>query len=617
MSLLIPLYVCLAIPLAASLAIALFTRKNEWATSIIARGSIKALFASTLWLISTWIYQGAGAREFDLGILYQNRDYIFDLVLLFDKNSAVFSFMTVFLSLIIVKYCRYYLHREKGFARFFSTIFAFIFGMQVLVFSGTLDVFFAGWEIVGISSFLLIGFYRERRAPIQNAMRVYAVYRFCDTGVLLGAWLGHLIWHHSEHFTQMTAASIQGLSHGSVLGLCLLILLAAAGKSAQFPFCFWLPRAMEGPTPSSAIFYGALSIHAGVFLLIRTFPIWSSISEGQLAVGLVGSLSVLTATFSGRVQSNIKAQIAYASITQVGLMLVELALGFPTLALFHFVCNATLRCYQLLISPSVVAHLLRLHGTPGGKSKISDWSWDMWLPQSWRHALYRFGLSDGYLELGLSELLLEPLKALGRLFRNHITLKVSSGIFTVVLIGALAMWSKGTLPSRPMIVVVVTTLLVSIFRAFAERESALVCWNLLFLSFLLKGCAVLSVDPAALEDVVIYYSGIIPSWLVGFIALKQIGDADIFSLHGKAMQSPGWSAVLFFASLGIIGFPIGPTFLGVDLLLHHAARGHLWLAALVSAGFVINGITVMRLFSCVCLGEKNPLPLREGPRSQS
>ncbi|WP_255210599.1 proton-conducting transporter membrane subunit [Methylogaea oryzae] len=246
---------------------------------------------------------------------------------------------------VIVRYCRYYLHREAGYKRFFLTIFAFVLGLNMVVLSGSLDVLFAGWEIVGIASFLLIAFYRHRVQPIRNALRAYSIYRFCDIGLLLGAWFSHQILHGGNHFAELAQLfgndTVLPANLTALFVLSWFITIAACGKSAQFPFCFWLPRAMEGPTPSSAIFYGALSVHLGVFLLLRTLPIWGFMFITRLMVFVIGLLTVIVAALSEKAQSSIKGQIAYASIGQVGFMFMELALGLESLVLLHFLGNAS------------------------------------------------------------------------------------------------------------------------------------------------------------------------------------------------------------------------------------------------------------------------------------
>jgi hypothetical protein len=135
-------------------------------------------------------------------------------------------------------------------------------------------------------------------------------------------------------------------------------LVAVATKFAQLPFSSWLSRAMEGPTTSSAIFYGSVSVHIGVFLLLGTYPFWENIVVIRIGVVIIGLATGVFAAGKARVQSTVKTQIAYSSIVQLGIIFIEVALGFHILALIHFAGNAFLRTYQLLVSPSVLSYLI-------------------------------------------------------------------------------------------------------------------------------------------------------------------------------------------------------------------------------------------------------------------
>ena len=155
-------------------------------------------------------------------------------------------------------------------------------------------------------------------------------------GLLLGAGLGHVLWKQATTFGEiqaLTPAVLNNLPSITVAAISLLLIFAALGKSAQFPFHAWPARAMEGPTPSSAIFYGALSIHAGVFLLIRTEPLWSHLWTTKALVAGIGIITFVLSTFQGKVQSNIKAQLAYASTAQLGVMFFELSIGLTQVAM--------------------------------------------------------------------------------------------------------------------------------------------------------------------------------------------------------------------------------------------------------------------------------------------
>ena len=600
---------CLAVPLVTMTA--LLVPGNERRYSRIATLGAMGFGFSVLGTIALWLYGGGTPVETSFGNLYHHNDYHFPLFLYFDRDGAVFLGLTGLLSSIIVKYCRYYLHREAGYRRFFATIFAFLFGIALIALAGTLDLIFAGWEVVGISSFLLISFYRERIAPIRNAFRAYTVYRVCDVGLLLGAWLGHLIWHDTQRFSVLAtldASTLTQLGWLPLVGMSFLVLLAAAGKSAQFPFCFWLPRAMEGPTPSSAIFYGALSVHAGVFLLLRTYPVWHALVGTRILVGAVGALTAVVATASGRVQSNVKGQIGYASVAQVGLMLVELAIGLPGLALFHMVGNACLRCYQLLVSPSVVAHLLRVQSASTGELRISDYSFERRLPERWRNALYVFAINEGYLESLVRSVLWAPLQRMGRLVHRIDVPPVRAfgmlgaiAVFAALAIKGFDNWQGGE-------IFFAVVMVASSLSALAERDSPVRAWNGVAFSALLAVGAVLATGTDGLTDGVMYLAGVIPAWITGLLALRKLvpkrAPRMLSYYGGRVEDQPFASAVFFLAALALSGFPISPAFIGEDLLLHHAAGKDAWLAAVVTFTFVVNGLTIVRTYSRLCLGPR-------------
>jgi NADH-quinone oxidoreductase subunit L len=541
--------------------------------------------------------------EVEYSSIFRSEHYRFPLVLYFDVTTAVFLFTTAVLALLVVSYSRVYLHRETGYRRFFACIFLFWSGLNLLFSAGTLDLLFAGWEIVGISSFLLIAFYWNRRNPAVNAFRAYCVYRFCDVGLLVGAWLNHVLWHGAERFSELakpeTLTALAQLSPLAVTALGSLVILAASGKSSQFPFMFWLPKAMEGPTPSSAIFYGALSVHAGVFLLIRTFPIWHS---SPLCIGLVatiGALSALIGTANGRSQSNIKAQIAYASATQVGIQFIELALGLPTLALVHFVANAGFRCYQLLVSPSVVAYLLRLQGSVSAQFKLSPASGINRLPKSLRASIYVFSLSEGYIESMILFFILTPLNWVRRLFSNGPVWQQAGWLGGLLGLGLLFASLKGPVEysADTLSFVICIGCLLASLRAITEPNSLRSVWSFAGASSLLAAFAVVLQQPHSQSDVSVFVGGLVGFWLLGIGAiakLETVAKGAKPFCRGAGNLAPISSGVLIVAFLGVSGFPFSPTFIGEDLLLQHATNAHHWMAAVLSVLFVLNGIAIVR-----------------------
>lgn len=285
-------------------------------------------------------------------------DYTFEVSFLIDRLSATMMVLTSAITLLIGRFSVNYLHREQGFARFFLLLALFATGMLLLVQAGSADLLFVGWEMVGLSSAMLIAFFQERTTPVRSGLRAFTIYRLCDMGLLVGAvllhhWLGTAEWAEALGAKPWPGPAVTaGTWQMTVLGLCLV--LAAMGKSAQFPFSSWLPRAMEGPTPSSALFYGALSVHAGVYLLLRAAPLLVTSPVVSIALVGVGLVTAIHATLAWRVQTDVKSALAYGVLTQVGLIFAEVGLGLYRLALVHLVAHACLRCLQLLRAPSAL-----------------------------------------------------------------------------------------------------------------------------------------------------------------------------------------------------------------------------------------------------------------------
>ena len=205
------------------------------------------------------------------------RHYHFSVKFVFDRLSVPMAILSFTLSGTIGAFASKYLHRERGFHRFFVLYALFLLGMVVASLAGTIETLFTGWELVGLSSALLVAYFQERPAPARNGLWVWVVYRFSDAALLLAAVAMHHLRGEGD-FDQILGTDPWPMGHATLTShqafvVGLLMLVAAAGKSALVPFSGWLPRAMEGPTPSSAVFYGALSVHLGAFLLLRISPI--------------------------------------------------------------------------------------------------------------------------------------------------------------------------------------------------------------------------------------------------------------------------------------------------------------------------------------------------------
>ncbi len=608
---------CELLPLLGIILITLFGRKEQ-SIAKISFWITHAMGLSIFGLLAVWASTGFAAHEFELFSLYKQGSYHFPVLFFLDRVSAVYLFAVWVIFSVIVRYCRNYLYREPGYKRFFITIFGFAFGLNIIVMSGSIDMLFAGWEIVGISSFLLIAFYRHRVQPVRNALRAYTVYRFCDIGLLLGALLNHQLFHESDHFSNLSVlfehSAPQPASYLGLLVMSLMIFVAAAGKSAQFPFCFWLPRAMEGPTPSSAIFYGALSVHLGVFLLLRTMPIWSYHILMRSILFLIGFITLIIASFAEKTQSNIKGQVAYASIGQVAFMFMELALGLETLVLVHFLGNAFLRCYQLLVSPSIVAHALRVDGAIDTNVEPTNPALKAHLPVSIRdsfpevlqNTLYVFALQEGNLELWVRSLLWSPLKRYGA--QINATKPWQFLLVGVLVIGSLLILNQGGFVNASVFAFPLAgAMVLASLSAFSQKHNFIGTWNAVALSFALAGVSVWFLQPQASEEIIFFASGIIPSWLLGIAVLLKLPKPEMFkdtpfAYRAMSETNPLLALLLFFSFLGLICFPISPAFIGEDLLLYYASREYTLIAALIAACFVINGIAAARVYLRLCMG---------------
>lgn len=351
-------------------------------------------------------------------------DYRFPLVLLADRLSLPFLGMTVVLSGLVGQFSATYLHRERGFLRFFLLLHLFAFGSLLAFSAGSFDLLVGGWEIVGITSVLLIAFFQQRPAPVENALRIFAVYRACDIGLLVGVFAMHH-WAGTASF----AAGLPHLTAGQASTVCLLLLLAAAGKAAQVPFSGWLPRAMEGPTPSSAIFYGAISIHAGAYLLLRVQPLLAQDALASALVILIGLATAIHGTITGRASADAKTSLAYASLTQVGIVFVEIGLGWRFIALAHILGHATVRTLQFLRAPSMLHDYHQMHSAIGGDLSPTGKFLEDLFPEPVRLWLYRWALDRGHLDTILDNLVVHPLIELSQLLARVDGLGVHGAIY--------------------------------------------------------------------------------------------------------------------------------------------------------------------------------------------
>lgn len=344
--------------------------------------------------------------------------YEFPLTILLDRLSLPIVCVTVILAGIVGSFSVRYLHRDPGFFRFFLLLHLFTFGALLVFMADSLDVLLGGWEIVGITSVLLIGFFQYRPDPVRNALRVFATYRVADLFMLMGVFFAHH-WFHTSSWNGMFSGEwpghVNNLNGTAATIVAVMLVFAASGKSAQGPFCGWLARAMEGPTPSSAIFYGAISVHAGAYLLLRIEPLLHS---SVIATGLVifiGSTTAILGTLVHRTCADAKTGLAYAAQTQLGLIFVEIGLGWTTFAIIHLVSHALLRTLQFLRSPSMLRDYNRVHAAAGGEIDPTGEHYESLLPRKAQFWLYRVALARGFYDPILDRFIVAPFMAFARI----------------------------------------------------------------------------------------------------------------------------------------------------------------------------------------------------------
>lgn len=342
-------------------------------------------------------------------------DFHFHLEFVFDRLSVPFTILSFVLCGVVAAFTRRYLHREDGFRRFFLLYAIFFTGMITSSLAGTIETLFLGWELVGLSSALLVAYFHEYQNPVRNGQRGWAVYRIADAAFLVAALTMHHLTGEGDFSGLMGAgpwpegrAAISS-QHALLVGS--LLLVAAAGKSALVPFSGWLPRAMEGPTPSSAVFYGSLSVHLGAYLLLRVSPILDASLPLRVAVIVVGLLTAVSATVMSRVQSDVKGSLAYASLTQVGIIVVEIGLGLRYLALVHIIGHACLRTLQLLRAPSLLRDYHAMENAIGSRLPRRKPRWINAVPPGLRLWGYRFGLERGFMDVLLDNWIVAPFLA--------------------------------------------------------------------------------------------------------------------------------------------------------------------------------------------------------------
>jgi NADH-quinone oxidoreductase subunit L len=280
-----------------------------------------------------------------------------DAGFLLDPLSSIWLLFVTGVGMLIHIYSTGYMAHEGGYYRFFGYLNLFMFSMLTLILANNYVLMFVGWEGVGLCSYLLIGFYFQRKSASDAANKAFIVNLIGDAGFILGmffiAWMcGSLRFIDVTHFAHQNAATLMG--NPFITAATLLLFVGACGKSAQLPLYVWLPDAMEGPTPVSALIHAATMVTAGVYMVARSNALFVLAPNSMLVVAIVGALTAIFAASIGLVQNDIKRVLAYSTVSQLGYMFLALGVGAFAAGVFHVFTHAFFKALLFLGAGSVI-----------------------------------------------------------------------------------------------------------------------------------------------------------------------------------------------------------------------------------------------------------------------
>src|SRR5215468_6008156 len=343
---LIPLF-----PLVGALANALFGRRIGHAAHWIAVPALLLSFLTSCLVFSrvlhgeTYVGQlfpWISAGSFQTGVLVQ-----------VDQLTGVMLLVVTGVGFLIHVYSIGYMHEDPDVARFFTYLNLFVFSMLTLVMAGDFLLLYVGWEAVGLCSYLLIGFWYQKQSATDAGKKAFIVNRVGDFGFGLGVML---IWTTFGTLTyrDVFSKATDAVSTGTYLAIALLLFIGACGKSAQLPLYTWLPDAMEGPTPVSALIHAATMVTAGVYMVARCHKLFEMVPASFVVVAWIGTITAVFAASIGLAQTDIKKVLAYSTISQLGYMFAAVGMGAHAVAIFHLVCHAFFKALLFLGAGSVI-----------------------------------------------------------------------------------------------------------------------------------------------------------------------------------------------------------------------------------------------------------------------
>ena len=332
-------------------------RWREKGIAAVAVGSVGLALAAALALLAKMLSLPAGNRSFSVtlyrwlsdGALHIHAGFVLDSL------AMVMVMVILFVGFLIHLYSAGYMKGEPGYRRYFVCLNLFVFFMLVLVLADNLVITFVGWEGVGLCSYLLIGFWHEKKSACDAGRKAFVVNRIGDFGFLLGILLAAVTFGTVNYGDlARLLATEPAVSEGAVAAVALLLFMGAMGKSAQFPLHVWLPDAMEGPTPVSALIHAATMVNAGVYLMCRIAPFLEKGPMVLPVIAAVGLVTALYASFCALGQRDIKRVLAYSTVSQIGYMFVALGCGLYAAGMFHLLTHGIFKGLLFLAAGAVI-----------------------------------------------------------------------------------------------------------------------------------------------------------------------------------------------------------------------------------------------------------------------
>ncbi|MDA9745847.1 NAD(P)H-quinone oxidoreductase subunit 5 [Prochlorococcus sp. AH-736-K20] len=334
-------------------------KKINNSREIVSVGLISFVGISAVISYKALIEQVNGYQSVEKLFVWANAgDFTIPMGFVLDPLGSVMLALVTTITLLVMIYSHGYMAHDKGYVRFFTYLALFSSSMMGLIVSPNLLEIYVFWELVGMCSYLLVGFWYDRDGAAHAAQKAFVVNRVGDFGLLLGI-LG-LFWAtNSFDFNEIATGISQSISDNSIpiwagLLLCFLVFLGPMAKSAQFPLHVWLPDAMEGPTPISALIHAATMVAAGIFLVARLQPLYSLFPSIQFIIALVGTITCFLGASIALTQMDLKKGLAYSTVSQLGYMMLAMGCGAPIAGIFHLVTHACFKAMLFLGSGSVI-----------------------------------------------------------------------------------------------------------------------------------------------------------------------------------------------------------------------------------------------------------------------